>query len=299
MPSDPLSRAQGQTAEPTQPVASVALLTAARRLLRPLVRLMMKSGVTFPVLADALRQLFVDVAVKEILPDPRSRTDSRVSILSGVHRKEIKRLRALPADQADAPAVVTLASQVVARWLGSPAFSDPNGQPRVLARLAPPAGEATPSFEALVLSVTTDVRPRAVLDDLIDHGVVTLQDGDQVHLNTQAFIPRPGGMEQLFYFARNLHDHVAAASTNISTATPPFFDRSVHYDDLTPSQAEALRAFARDVGMRALLEVNRKALDLLQETTASDGSSVQEERQRVNLGIYVYQERDGVPQGET
>ncbi len=261
----------------------------------------MKSGVTFPVLADALRQLFVDVAVSEILPDPRSRTDSRVSILSGVHRKEIKRLRALPADQAEVPDVVTLASQVIARWLGSRAFSDADGQPRVLTRLAPPAGaEATPSFEALVLSVTTDVRPRAVLDDLIDHGIVTLRDGDAVHLNTQAFIPRPGGSEQLFYFARNLHDHVAAASANISTATPPFFDRSVHYDDLTPAQAESLRAFAREAGMRALLEVNRKALDLLQQSPAPTADPlVPEERQRVNLGIYVYQERDGAPRGET
>ncbi len=262
---------------------------------------MMKSGVTFPVLADSLRQLFVDVAVNEILSDPRSRTDSRISILSGVHRKEIKRLRALPADRADTPDVVTLASQVVARWMGSPGFTDASGQPLVLPRLAAPArtGTVPPSFEALVLSVTTDVRPRAVLDDLIDHGVVSLQEGDEVHLNTQAFLPRPGGTEQLFYFARNLHDHVAAASANISTRVPPFFDRSVHYDDLTPSQAETLRAYAREVGMRALLDVNRKALDLLHEATVPPADpSVPEERQRVNLGIYVYQERDGVPRGE-
>lgn len=287
----------GEKPDPAQPVAPAALLKAVRRLLRPLVRLMMRAGVTFPVLTDTLRQLFVEVAEQEILLDPKSRTDSRISLLSGVHRKEIKRLRSLPRDVAETPEVVTLASQIVARWLGSASFAGPDGQPRILPRLAQPAdaAECQPAFEDLVLSVTTDVRPRAVLDDLISHGVVTLLDGDQVRLNTQAFIPRPGGSEQLFYFARNLHDHVAAASANITSGKPPFFDRSVHYDDLTQAQADALRAFAREVAMRALLEVNRKALDLLEDPAT--GGTDSDERQRVNLGIYLFQEGDGAPRG--
>ena len=59
---------------------------------------MMQSGLTYPILADALRRLFVDVAVEDILTDPKSRTDSRISLLTGVHRKELKRLREMPAD---------------------------------------------------------------------------------------------------------------------------------------------------------------------------------------------------------
>lgn len=252
---------------------------------------MMKSGVTFPVLSDTLRQLFVDVATNDILPDSRSRTDSRISVLSGVHRKEIKRLRLLKSDQARPPDVVTLLSQVVGRWLGSPAYVTPDGQPRILARLAQP-GQAA-AFETLVQAVTTDVRPRAVLDDMVSHGVVTVLDDDRVRLNTQAFIPRPGGAEQLFYFARNLHDHVAAASANIVSGNPPYFDRSVHYDALTLAQAEALRAYAREVGMRALLEVNRKALELLgEEAMPAADQANRDGRERVNLGIYLYQECD-------
>jgi Family of unknown function (DUF6502) len=260
---------------------------------------MMQSGVTFPVLADTLRQLFVEVAVDEILLDQKARTDSRISLLSGVHRKEIKRLRSLPADHAETPDVVTMASQIVARWLGSPTFADADGQPRILSRLAQPQpdGAGEPAFEDLVLSVTTDVRARAVLDDLLSHGVVSLIEGDRVRLNTRAFIPRPGGEEQLFYFTRNLHDHVAAASANISAGKPPFFDRSVHYDDLTPAQAEALRAYAREIAVRALLDVNRKALDLLESDTAPEPDRTpdpngRDDRHRVNLGIYLYQERE-------
>jgi hypothetical protein len=295
MPPDPPSNPPGTSpADPVplgQPVAPAALLQAARRMLRPLARLMMRGGVTFPVLAEALRSLFVDVALTDILVDAKSRTDSRVSLVTGVHRKEIKRLRALPPDTPQIPEVVTLASQIVARWLGSPAYTGADGKPLILPRLPQP-GETGPTFEALVQLVTSDVRPRAVLDDLVSHGAVSLVDNDRVRLNTQAFIPRPGGAEQVFYFARNLHDHIAAASTNIAVTEAPFLDRSVHYDDLTPSQAQQLRAYARDAAMRVLLDINRKALELLdQAPTAVDSDAP---RQRVNVGVYLYQEDDAV-----
>ena len=113
----------------TQPVLPAPLLKAARRLLRPLVRLMMQSGLTFPVLAETLRRLFVEIAARDILTDPKTRTDSRISLLTGVHRKEIRRLRELPPDPVDAPDIVTLVSQIVARWIGGAPFTDENDPP--------------------------------------------------------------------------------------------------------------------------------------------------------------------------
>src|ERR1700761_3229938 len=99
-----------------RPLPPAPLLQATRRLLRPLVRLMMRSGLTFPILVDMLRSLFVEVAITDILTDPKARTDSRISLLTGVHRKEIRRLRELPVDAQDAPEIVTLVGQIVARW---------------------------------------------------------------------------------------------------------------------------------------------------------------------------------------
>jgi hypothetical protein len=271
---------------PPRSLPPAPLLKAARRLMRPLVRLMMRSGLTFPILADTLRALFVEVAVNDILTDPKARTDSRISLLTGVHRKEIKRLRELPADIAGGvPDVVTLASQIVARWVGTEAFTDADGRPRVLSRTNPGVAGAGLSFDALVASVTTDIRPRAVLEDLLGHGVVTMDSDDRVQLNIDAFIPRPGGEEQLFYFARNLHDHVAAAVANISAAgVPRFLDRSVHYDRLTPAQAKELEDYARAAAMRVLLEVNRRALELI-ESSPDTGPAAQ---RRINFGVYVF-----------
>ena len=264
-----------------------ALLQAARRLLRPLVRLTMQSGLTFPVLADALRQLFVEVAVNDILTGAKTRTDSRISLLTGVHRKEIRRLRELPADTIEAPDIVTLASQIVARWVGAARYAGIDGRPLALPRSGGGEAEPGPSFDELVASVTTDVRPRAVLDDLISHGVVFMDAQDRIALNAGAFLPRPGGEEQLFYFARNLHDHLAAASANIGAAgAPPFLDRSVHYDRLTPAQVDILRAYARDAAMQLLLDINRRAQELTGMTPAATDQG------RINVGVYVFDETE-------
>ena len=274
------------------------LLKAVRRLLRPLVRLLMRNGITFPLLADQLRTLYVDVATSDILTYPKTRTDSRISLATGVHRKEIRRLREQAADSDAEPQVVTIASQIIARWAGSAPFLDASGNPRPLPRIADPTDPTSASFESLIASVTTDIRPRAVLDDWTSQGIVTLDAAGLVRLNTAAFLPKIGGEEQLFFFARNLHDHVAASAANIAaTDTAPFLDRTLHYDGLTPDAARQLEAFARDAAMKALLEANQLALRLVaEEGNATDTPSAP--MRRVNFGVYVYSDDDAPLPGE-
>ncbi|MBP0494014.1 DUF6502 family protein [Pararoseomonas indoligenes] len=277
---------------PPSPPPADTLLRPLRRLLRPLVRLLIRAGFTFPVLAELLRGLYVEVAAS-MAEDARGRTDSRLSLLTGVHRKELRRLRETPREVEEVPAVVTLGSQVIARWLGLPGYADAEGRPLPLPRSAP-AGE--PSFDALVASVTTDVRPRAVLDGWLEGGVVTAGPDERLRLNVAAYLPSEDLEGRLFYFARNLHDHIAAAGANISAGgMPPFFDRSLHYDRLPPEAAARLEAAGRDGAQRLLLEMNRLALSLLEAGEAGPG----EPTRRVNLGIYLYAEDEprAAPEG--
>ena len=268
-------RASGQSAD--------ALLRALGRLLRPLVRLLIGSGITYPVMADLLRELYLDVATRDVLTDDKARTDSRISLLTGVHRKEIRRQRAAAQPHA-IPEAVTLATQILDRWLRAPPFADANG-PLPLPRSAAPGAA---SFDALVASVTKDVRARAVLDEWVSQGLVRLDDADSVVLNDSAFIPRPGRQEQLFYFGRNLHDHIAAAAANVSAAgTAPFMDRSVHYDGLSEAAAAQLESAAREAGMRLLIDINRTAAALADAHDPADGPT-----RRVNMGVYVFAEAE-------
>ena len=66
-----------------------------------------------------------------------------------------------------------------------------------------------------------------------------------VELRAPAFLPRQDSEARLHYFARNLHDHIAAAAANVTSEPPPFLERSVHYDGLGLDAAAALERRAR------------------------------------------------------
>lgn len=249
------------------------------RLLRPLVRLLVRAGVTFPALCDLLRELYVNVAEHDFALPGKEQTDSRVSLLTGIHRKEVRRLRGAGAPVSTVPATVSRTSRVIARWLADPAFADGAGRPLALPRTAE---TGQPSFEALVASVTRDVRPRAVLDEWLDRGLVREDAEGRLTLAEAAFVPAAGSDQQLYYFGRNLHDHVAAAVENVLAPEPRFLERAVHYDGLSPALARRLEARARELAMEALQTANREAHAACSDDAGGDA--------RWNFGVYIYAE---------
>ncbi len=248
------------------------------RLLRPLVRLLIRSGVTFPAACDLLRELFVNVAEHEFALAGKSQTDSRVSLLTGIHRKEVSRLRGAGTPVSEVPTALSRTSLIIARWIGGPPFSTAKGDPLPLARSS---GQG-PSFEALVDAVTRDVRSRAVLDEWLDRGLVQLDGEQRVVLQQPAFIPKSGDEQQLYYFGRNVHDHLAAAVENVLSAKPPFLERAVHYDGLSRAVALQLRDRSRALATDVLKAAN------LEASAACDSDAGGP--WRWNFGVYVYAE---------
>ena len=259
------------------------------RLLRPLVRLFVRSGLTFPVICDLLRELYVNVAEYDFALPDKEQTDSRVSLLTGIHRKEVRRLRGAGAPVTVVPSGLSRTSAILAAWLGSPHFTDAAGAPLVLPRTAE---GAAPSFEALVASVTKDVRPRAVLDEWLDRKLVALDADHGVTLLETALVPRSGDEQALYYFGRNLHDHIAASVANVSSVKAPFLERAVHYDGLSEDLARKLEGQSRTLAGAALQSANREAFAACQTDAGGDW--------RWSFGVYVYAEpvtRDGAAPG--
>ncbi|PVZ30140.1 DUF6502 family protein [Pseudomonas sp. CC120222-01a] len=261
-----------------------SMLSALRRVMRPLVRLMLRKGVTYTMFTDVLKEVFVDVAHREFRLDDKVPTDSRISLLTGVHRKDVRRLRSeSDASTAELPENITLGAQLVNVWTTSPPFCSEAGQALALPRLASVGGDC--SFDALVAKISTDIRGRVVLDEWLRLGIVRLDDQDCVHLEAQAFVPQKGFEEKAAYFGHNLHDHACAAVHNLSGEGLPFFERSVHYDALTSASVGTLReAVSRD-GMQTLLAFSRLAAELENTDVPSH-----EERQRITVGLYFYTE---------
>lgn len=252
------------------------------RLLRPLVRLFISCGTTFPALCDLLRELYVNVAVHDFALPDKEQTDSRISLLTGIHRKEVRRLRSAGAPVRMVPAAVSRTTQIVALWMADPRFTDENGAPAPLRRVG--SEGKGPTFETLVEEVTRDVRPRAVLDEWLDRRIAEIDAEGRVVLTEAAIAPKRGDERQLYYFGRNLHDHIAAAVANIASNSSPFLERAVHYEGLSEDAARRLEALSRELAMNALLAANREALSL--EKDSEDGEW------RWNFGVYVYREKE-------
>jgi Family of unknown function (DUF6502) len=260
---------------------STIVVQAIRGILKPLVRFMLSQGLTYTILIDLLKAIYVEVALKEFTLEKKRQTDSRISLLTGVHRKDVKRLSEMLETDAPPPENVTLGAQLVAKWIGQPAYVDKQGHPIPLARGVKTGGEK--SFEALVASVSKDIRSRAILDEWLRLGIVRIDANDCVCLNTEAFIPKQGFEEKAYYFQHNLHDHIAASVHNMLELGPPFVERSVYYDTLTKSSAAELVSLGEALGMQALQTVNRRALILEQKDANHPDAN-----QRINFGIYFY-----------
>ena len=261
---------------------TTALGRALRTLLRPLVRLLLAHQVTYPALTRLLKEVYVEVADVDFRLPTKRQTDSRVSLLTGVHRKEVSRLRLEPPDADAAPASISLGSAILSRWVGMPEYHGDDGRPRPLPRQATVPGEV--SFETLVETVSKDIRPRAVLDEWVRLGLASVDADGHVVLNAEAFVADQGFEEKAWFFGRNLRDHIAAGAHNLTGEAPPQLDRSVYYGQLSRASQRELEALARELGLDALRKVNQRALALQRR----DGEGGEAPSHRINFGVYLY-----------
>ncbi|WP_090218733.1 DUF6502 family protein [Litoreibacter janthinus] len=210
-------------------------------LLAPFARLMVALGVPFADLAERLKAHYVEAARKACDGKP---TDSRLSVMTGLQRRDIARLRDFHPNEPR----LTHLSRLVSLWQTEDEYA---GKP--LTKSGP-----TPSFEALAWEVRRDVHPRTMLDTLLAAGTVAVE-GETVTLLESSYQPLAGSEDQMAYLARNMGDHLSAATTNITSDTPPFFERAVHYAALAPDQVQALELSFREGQAKLLEQLNKDA----------------------------------------
>ncbi len=277
---------------------SPALIKAVKQLLRPVVGLLLDNGLTYTWLTRVLKGIFVEVAEDEFAVEGRRQTDSRISLVSGVHRRDVSTIRHEGPDTYEPPASIFLGPKIVAVWISEELFLDRGGHPAALPRLRSKTTDAGPgSFEELVSMVRTDVRPRAILDEMVRLGVVQIDEDDLVHLQRDSFVPSSGFEEKMYFLGRNIHDHIAASRANVKSDSPPFLERSVYYDQLSEESIKKLAAVSRDRSTEILQELNRLARQLQKADAEAEAESPtdnenEDERFRMNFGYYYFQDRD-------
>ena len=268
---------------------SDALKSAALSILRPFVRYLITQGWTYGALAELLKFVYVGEVIaldqREGKPVP---TDSRVSLLSGIHRKEVRRLREELQGGSGEIALrhgANMSAQVVAAWVACEAYRDAQGAPRDLPLRA--ADEAV-SFEKLVRLVKADMRPRTVLDELLRAGVVAQQD-DVVKLVRSGYVSDLPE-DRLAFMGAHIGDHLRATVHNLEGRTPAFLEQSVYFDHLPPAVPDEVRGDLRQLGEEVLQEAYQR-IARAEKAAQSDLSTEPETRsKRLRLGVYYYED---------
>lgn len=265
----------------TPPSVSAAIALC----LKPLARLCIHFGLDFRQLSEMLKIAFVEVAKEEFTVQGKSQTDSRIALLTGVHRKDVRRLVDHTPD-ARPHRQQNLIANLIAHWLGMPALQNADGEPKPIPRNPHP--DYPTSFIELAKSLTNDFHPRALLDECINRGVVRLDDENMLHLNPESLVPDDDLDDKAHFFAQAIHDHIAAAEFNLNGGQPPFLDRFVWHEGLTEDDTKMIAAAAKKAAMSALKQVNNQAIIYKQQ----HNGKIAHGEYKIHFGTFFYSSRN-------
>jgi hypothetical protein len=210
--------------ENVQSIVSSAIV----RLLRPLIRILLRSNVPYGTFADLAKWVYVDVAAREFTLPGKKTSISRTSIITGLSRKEVKRLQQISEpDDLGTSERYNRAARVVGGWLKEPRFTDEEGNPKEL-----PFEDHEVSFSALVKAYSGDVPPRAVLDELLRVGVVK-RNTNGIRLLVRGYIVNSGDVDKLSIMGTDVGELISTIHHNvISNPSDAFLQRKVSYDNI-------------------------------------------------------------------
>jgi len=258
--------------------ANAALTQALESLMAPLAQLCLARGLSFAAAEELLKRAYVNAARAAQASTAGQRDISRVSTATGLTRREVTRI----TQDVTARSAMrgSPATQLFTRWLGSRKLHDKQGQPLPLKRQGP-----APSFEALAQSITRDVHPRSLLEELVRLGLARLdEDSDSVVLLRDSFVPGENQARMFGFLGHNVGDHMAAAVSNVLAKGEPHVEQALFADELSAHSMAEVRTLVR-AQWKALLAALVPKVEALIE---ADSNAKRRADQRLRIGLYSY-----------
>jgi len=178
-----------------------------KKILSALIHTLLRNGMSYGEFDQVARKCFVDIAYKDLLSSQKKQTVSNVAILTGLNRKEVKKLHELDADQSVSNSKQYNRSiRVIGGWINDPAFLRPDGAPKDLEY------EGDDSFTALVRKYSGDMPVAAMQKALIESSNISITDDRKVRLLSHAYLPSDDPVEKLtilgtLHFQRKASNH--------------------------------------------------------------------------------------------
>jgi hypothetical protein len=258
------------------------LIHTFRAVLRPLIRILFRAGVRFDEFIELLRGIYVEITIRDAIDDGKSITTGRISILSGVGRRDVERL-VTTADwlQVPKPTDAAALAAILHRWHTDASFLGPYGVPLEL----PLSGQAGRNFNELVAGSPIRIEPRSAFEQLLAAGMIVRSGETHVKVLSRTFVsPEPMSPEMLEHFGTTMRNLASTLDHNMTPAQPhKRVERSVFPDDGLPNElVDEFNAFVRERAQQLISDVD-DWLAAAARRPATDMSN------RTNLGVSVYQ----------
>jgi hypothetical protein len=260
------------------------LSAAVLRLLRPLVRILLRNGMSYRTFSDLVKWVYVDVASKEFEITGRKQSASRVSVITGLSRKEVMRVRKLsrPDDQASSERY-NRAARVIAAWRRERDYLDAKGNPAPLSV----AGLGA-TFSELVKRFGGDVPVRATLDELVRVGAVERLEDGRVRLLTRAYVPDMSDADKLHILGTDVGHLISTIDHNLQPAPKDLlFQRKVAYDNLPDEVLPEFRELSGKTAQAMLESLDQWLAERDRDVTPTVKGSG---RNQAGLGLYYFEE---------
>jgi len=260
-----------------------AIAAAMVKIFEPLVRILLRHGISYQSCADWLRWCYVQVAYKDFAIKGRKQSKARVAIITGITRVEVAKQLTVESP-ADIQELEThqRASRVLSGWYKDAAFNDSNGKPLALL-----FDGNSPSFSELVDLYSGGTTPRAVLDELISVNSVAPTGNGKFQLVSQKYLPganvaRKTHFEMLAHAANGLINTIAHNTEDSCDET--WLQLQAYNKNIPVSMAEDIRK-----------HIKRRSIDIIYEIdeylykNSPENMKHAEDVVELGLGVYLFQ----------
>ncbi|MDJ0911639.1 MAG: DUF6502 family protein [Woeseiaceae bacterium] len=263
------------------------ILDAFFVVLKPIARILLRYGIGFREFSEVAKSAFVDVATKDYGIRGRPTNISRVAVMTGLTRKEVRRLRDQleTTDQAYSVRSTPLA-RVLAKWHSESEFLDETGEPAVLDF----AGEGK-SFSALVKKFGGDIPPGAMRTELKRVGAVVEQDDGRIQALRRSVQPKVDHENLCVALAHGAYPILSsiAHNTNPELSESAWAQRTAYSANISPGDVSRLRRICSDRAGDTVESFDDlfMAYEQLNEERSQESRSTP-----VVFGVYYFEERD-------
>ena len=264
-----------------------SLAKMCRRLLKPVARLLLRSGMTYVEFAEVAKTTFVDVAIGEFGKHGRPANLSRVAIITGLGRREVSRIRDSIAHnvgsngEAQDDRLWSPAARVLSGWYQDREFLDKNGKPKQLPLLGEDA-----SMHTLISRYCGDIPPGAMISELQRTGSIDVVDGI-ARAVTRSYTNTDQSPQVLDMVGTYIHDFATTLEFNLQVGPDekPWFQRIADNAHLTPAKIKQFKKVVARSGQTLLEDFDQWMTD---HEITDDEAQVP---MRAGVGIYFFQDR--------